>query len=299
MGAIVKKGGLFVIKQEFFTGMNIVRFNRRDMPLWYAALGELDLEIVAAGFGKQVRAWKMHAAFSGDNYYRLYLPLRGTFCLEFEDRTWEITAGTVYLVPPGTPFSYRPVTPSDHYWIHFVSRKLATIPAGRELQFSRLDHPAKTRQAFQNTLNKIGSMTGITESLDARNSVFCLLAPLLEKILSGMPDPAAAGGVFAPVLDHVDEHLEAPLQVEDLRKLCGMGRAEFSACFRKTFGIPPKQYIVRRRMLRAKHLLWRTKLPVKEIAQQCGFADMRFFCRSFKKNTGMTPGAYRKSGGMD
>ncbi len=278
--------------------MNFSIFNSKDMPLWYAALGELDLEIVSAGFGKQIREWKMHAAFSGDNFYRLYLPLRGKFRLEFEDRAWEIVPGKVYLVPPGTPFSYCPETPSDHYWIHFVSRKLAAIPAGRELQFVQLSKPARTRQAFQDALENIGNMTSIPAALAARNKVFALLSPLLEKILTGMPDPAA-GGEFAPVLDYVDKHLAAPLQVEDLRKLCRMGRAEFSARFRKTFGIPPKQYIVRRRLLRAKHLLWRTGTPVKEIAQQCGFADMRFFCRSFKKSTGMTPGEYRKSGGMD
>ena len=141
-------------------------------------------------------------------------------------------------------------------------------------------------------------MPGIPEALAARNKVFALLAPLLEKILTGMPDPAA-GSEFTQVLNYVDQHLASPLQVEDLRKLCSMGRAEFSARFRETFGVPPKQYIVRRRLLRAKHLLWRTSLPVKEIAQQCGFADMRFFCRSFKKSTGMTPVGYRNSGGMD
>lgn len=278
--------------------MNFNIFNSRNMPLWYTALNELDLEIVAAGFGKQIREWKMHAAFSGDNFYRLYLPLRGKFRLEFEDRSWEITPGKLYLVPPGTPFSYCPETPSDHYWIHFVSRRLAAIPAGRELQYVKLTGSSETKQRFLDALENIGSMDSIREVLTARNKVFALLSPLLDKILTGMPDPAA-GGEFAPVLDHVDQHLSSPLLVEDLRKLCRMNRAEFSARFRKTFGIPPKQYIVRRRLLRAKHLLWRTRTPVKEIAQQCGFADMRFFCRSFKKSTGMTPGAYRKSGGMD
>lgn len=278
--------------------MNFSTFNSKDMPLWYAALGELDLEIVAAGFGRQIREWKMHAAFSGDNFYRLYLPLRGKFRLEFEDRSWEITPGKLYLVPPGTPFSYCPETPSDHYWIHFVSRKLAAIPAGRELQFAKPVPPGRVRQAFQDTLESIGNMSGIPDAIAARNRVFSLLTPLLEKILTGMPDPAA-GGEFTQVLNYVDKHLAAPLQVEDLRKLCSMNRAEFSARFRETFGIPPKQYLVRRRLMRAKHLLWRTRLPVKEIAQQCGFADMRFFCRSFKKSTGMTPGGYRNSGGMD
>lgn len=278
--------------------MDVAGFHSKDMPEWYAALSELDLEIVSAGFGKSIREWKLHATFSGDNFYRLYLPVKGCFRLEFENRAWAITPGSMYLVPPGTPFSYRPETPSDHYWIHFVSRRLAAIPAGRELQYipvSGLDH---ARQDFRKTLEYISNIKGIPDALNARNAVFSLLSPLLEKVLTSVPDPAV-GGVFAPVLDYVDSHLAASLQVEDLRKLSSMGRAEFSARFRQTFGIPPKQYLVQRRILRAKHLLWRTKMPVKEIAQQCGFADMRFFCRSFKKAAGMTPGTYRDSGGMD
>lgn len=278
--------------------MNIPGFRRQRMPVWYTALSELDLEIVGAGFGRQIREWKTHATFSGDNFYRLYLPLRGKFRLEFEDRVWEIMPGNLYLVPPGTPFAYRPETPSDHCWIHFVSRRLAAIPSGRELQFVHLSDPGRTRQTFLEVLKQLNTMEHLPEVLETRHEVFMLLAPLLEKLLTGIPDQAA-GGLFAPVLDHVDQFLATPLQVEDLRKLCGMGRAEFSARFRRTFGIPPKQYIVRRRIFRAKYLLWRTRLPVKEIAQQCGFGDLRFFCRSFRKLTGITPMAYRKSGGMD
>lgn len=278
--------------------MDVAGFHSKDMPEWYAALSELDLEIIAAGFGRSVREWKLHATFSGDNFYRLYLPLAGCFRLEFEDRVWAIAPGSLYLVPPGTPFSYCPETPSDHYWLHFVSRRLAAIPAGRELQHVPVANPDRVRRDFQKTVAHLRTMNSVGEALAARGMTFALLAPLLEKVLTSVPG-TAVGGVFAPVLDYVDAHLADPLQVEDLRKFSGMGRAEFSARFRKTFGIPPKQYLVQRRLLRAKHLLWRTRLSVKEIAQQCGFADMRFFCRSFKKSTGMTPVAYRKSGGMD
>ena len=69
--------------------------------------------------------------------------------------------------------------------------------------------------------------------------------------------------------------------------------------FHRSCGLPPKQYISLRRISRAKYLLWRTKLSVKEIAEQCGYENKYFFYRIFKKYTGVTPRQYRRNGNAD
>ena len=76
-------------------------------------------------------------------------------------------------------------------------------------------------------------------------------------------------------------------------KLAGLRRAEFSARFRKIYAIPPKQYISLRRISRAKYLLTRTDLAIKEIVWKTGFESEIFFFRVFKKYTGTTPLRFR------
>ena len=83
--------------------------------------------------------------------------------------------------------------------------------------------------------------------------------------------------------DYIDEHLGQEIRISELEKLAGLRRAEFSARFRKIYAIPPKQYISLRRISRAKYLLTRTDLAIKEIVWKTGFESEIFFFRVFKK----------------
>ena len=49
------------------------------------------------------------------------------------------------------------------------------------------------------------------------------------------------------------------------------------------------------RMTNARSLLEDTDLQIKEIAERCGYKDALYFTQAFKKETGLTPSAYRKT----
>jgi AraC-like DNA-binding protein len=49
-------------------------------------------------------------------------------------------------------------------------------------------------------------------------------------------------------------------------------------------------------MTKAVRLLSSSAMSVKEIAAACGYSDSNYFCRIFKKNTGTSPGQFRRSG---
>ncbi|MNN92645.1 HTH-type transcriptional activator RhaS [compost metagenome] len=64
--------------------------------------------------------------------------------------------------------------------------------------------------------------------------------------------------------------------------------------FMKThLGITPMQYIYKRRLDKAKDLLTSTDDTLADIASVTGFSDVYHFSKSFKKNTGISPRAYR------
>ena len=84
------------------------------------------------------------------------------------------------------------------------------------------------------------------------------------------------------------------LNSQQLVKKTGMNRTKLSSGFYALFGCSIKQYQLQQRMLLAKRKLAITNLPVKAVAQQCGFANEKYFFTYFKQKTGLTPGLYRK-----
>ncbi|WP_294432822.1 AraC family transcriptional regulator [uncultured Victivallis sp.] len=98
------------------------------------------------------------------------------------------------------------------------------------------------------------------------------------------------------VHDYCLEHLAEPLDVAKLAEAVGCSRSHFSRRFRKEEGISPHEFIIRLKMRLAVRLLQTTTASVKEIAAQCGFDDVSYFCKVFRKVHSLTPGEYRSGG---
>ena len=75
-----------------------------------------------------------------------------------------------------------------------------------------------------------------------------------------------------------------------IRPLRRMSLAEFDTVTDRLCGVT--EYITARRIEQAKHLLAATDLPVGEICERVGITNTTYFCRLFKKETGMTTSEY-------
>jgi len=63
---------------------------------------------------------------------------------------------------------------------------------------------------------------------------------------------------------------------------------------RKSTGQSPLRHIISSRMEKAKRLLETTGIPIGEVSAECGFNDVYYFSRFFKRNAKLPPAAYRK-----
>jgi AraC family transcriptional regulator len=74
----------------------------------------------------------------------------------------------------------------------------------------------------------------------------------------------------------------------------GLNPYHFARQFKAATGLPPHQYVIARRVERAKQLLQAgTGLPLAEVAADAGFSDQSQFSRHFKRLVGVTPGRFR------
>jgi AraC-like DNA-binding protein len=67
----------------------------------------------------------------------------------------------------------------------------------------------------------------------------------------------------------------------------------FAKQFKRATGLPPHQYVIARRVERAKQLLQGGDFTLAEVAARAGFSDQSQFCRHFKRLVGVTPGRFR------
>ncbi|OUS01041.1 AraC family transcriptional regulator [Flavobacteriales bacterium 33_180_T64] len=88
-------------------------------------------------------------------------------------------------------------------------------------------------------------------------------------------------------------HLHSNLTLEELAKLCHLSLSSFKREFKKEFNDSPTNYIISKKLEKAKELLLMTDLSISEIAYEVGFNDPQYFTRIFKKRGGISPSSFR------
>jgi AraC-like DNA-binding protein len=84
-----------------------------------------------------------------------------------------------------------------------------------------------------------------------------------------------------------------PLTREEIADHVGISADYLTDCFRQELGVTPITYIRRYRIRQACELLRRTDQAITQIAMAVGFSDSSHFTRTFQREVGMTPRAYR------
>lgn len=94
---------------------------------------------------------------------------------------------------------------------------------------------------------------------------------------------------------HIESSLSKDLSLRALAAAQNINASYLSALFKKETGTTITDYVNKKRMKAAAHLLSSTKLQIQTIAQHCGIADVNYFTKLFKKTNGMTPKEFRES----
>jgi AraC-like DNA-binding protein len=125
------------------------------------------------------------------------------------------------------------------------------------------------------------------------------LLALLELVFvrhGGLPRAlgvARDNAVCARLRDYLEEHYREAIGLEQLGQLLERHPRHLIAAFRRAYGVPPHTYLLQRRVREAKRRLL-GGAPLAELALELGFYDQAHLSVTFKRFTGVSPGAFRR-----
>jgi AraC family transcriptional regulator len=136
----------------------------------------------------------------------------------------------------------------------------------------------------------------------AAESLANVLAVQLVRHVLAPPQPARRRAGTLPraklraVIEYIEEHLDAGPTLEQLAAVARLSPNYFVSQFRRATGLPPHQYVIARRVERAKQLLQTdSDFSLAEVAADAGFSDQSQFSHHFKRQVGVTPRQFRRS----
>jgi AraC family transcriptional regulator len=96
------------------------------------------------------------------------------------------------------------------------------------------------------------------------------------------------------VFAYIEDNLAENIALVDLAAVVGLSVSHFNVLFREAVGLSPHQYLIRRRVERAKDLLSEGKLSISQIATESGFAHQSHLARHMRRMLGVAPKALRE-----
>jgi transcriptional regulator GlxA family with amidase domain len=127
----------------------------------------------------------------------------------------------------------------------------------------------------------------------ARHLVVFLKRPGGQAQFSAALSLQRAEDRFGALHAWIAAHLAHDHSLPDLAARAGMSERSFSRHYREITGLTPARAVERLRVEEARRLLSESRLPVKRIAQRCGFGSEETLRRSFLRLLETTPQAYR------
>jgi AraC family transcriptional regulator len=230
--------------------------------------------------------------------------LASDFLLQFagQEQTEPLPPGAITLIPAGAASRWRWRGASESTHILVEPQLLVRVAAETlDLNPDRValppvadlsDAPIQAAMLALDTELRNGGAGGrlLAESLGNVLAVHLLRRFCASGTTSSQPGGRLSRHKLRVVIDYIYEHLDADLSLDQLAAVVRMSPYHFARLFKSSTGLPPHQYVIARRVERAKDLLRQAeRFSLADIAAEVGFSNQSHFTHHFKRLVGVTP----------
>jgi AraC-like DNA-binding protein len=242
-----------------------------------------------------------------------------------EENCIEASVGDIFIIPPNVRHGYLGEKGFDvfHILIHkrfidkhstdfhtldsyfdlFLSEPLMRTKSKKPLHLRLSEEKFAKVKALLSQMEEYPDTTLASDCL-ARTGLTMVLIPMLCKAYSENENKRDgemrhADECFMNAISKIHESYQEKLTVEELSKIAKLSRSAFVKKFTEITGMPPSEYLAKRRIEAAEYMLINTGLSIGEIAFESGFYDASHLNKTFKLQKGISPNAYRHMNSSD
>ncbi len=229
--------------------------------------------------------------------------------LHIGDERFELQPGDLTLTPANTESLYDLADDGFHLCIHFRHVEGAAAEAAQALNVPLHIRPGLISEVIGQRMAWITDLHRRAEHADARRRALALAAAsagLQELILTlslldvslqeDEPMSAKVEAAVQTLVSLIEARLRETLSVPDLASEAQLSQNYLARAFRARYGMTVPNYMLRRRIELAQHLLTTSRLPIKQVAAEVGLADIQHFNKQFRRLVGVSPSAFREKG---
>jgi AraC-like DNA-binding protein len=228
--------------------------------------------------------------------HEFFLPLQGEIAIQYESTEVKAGPGRMLYVPPDLDHSFSATAQGSgerliwlidqklwkkHAQTHFEVTSMPSNSLVKELLFFLLIHQKVDGAKY--------FVSALVESLvESLNSAHIHRSQIFAEHIDGK----VADLRIKKCLQAIDENL-AEVSLTEVAQSCGLSARNFTRLFSQEVGLSPKDYVILRRVEKAKQLLKETRMTVTDISMEVGYNSLSKFIAMFKKIEGLLPSDYR------
>ena len=239
----------------------------------------------------------------------VYLLTRGSARLESQRDAWILGRDAVVVVPPGIPFRIR-----SHLSPPIILRVRLAVRDGASGSIWRCAQQLLVRQDgrgvrpwLEALIADVAEVADLSEHRVSATSaaverertarIRALALLVLSEVTRQSCSSRRQGHFDERQRRTLEDLLESPrarsLTPRDLAAHLGLSLDYCTRCFRRSFGVSPREHLVRHRIRSSCAQLLQEALPLARVAQSLGYHDVNLYARQFRRVMGISPGAFR------
>ena len=234
------------------------------------------------------------------DYYLQYV-IEGDMTVYPESEPLPFGAGDFIIWEADKPYRYANTLPNTakYLWIHFTGFHAARLISDLGLACRKLyrTSPSEKKKEYITSLflELFGEFSNRRPGMEDASAGY--LTNILVALMREAEKVSAGKKRRLNSVSYLHTHYKENTPIGSLAAMEHLSISRYREVFTAQTGMSPTDYRTALRIGNACRLLRETDLSVSEIAADCGYADIFFFMRIFKKKIGLTPGEYRNSVG--
>lgn len=238
------------------------------------------------------------------SYFFIHFVTSGSGIYEIDGASVPLHAGCVFMLPPHCVHNLTEVKSMKGYIIAFTEQFLSILDNRQQknIKYNLFGPSPKcinvSSESALESILKAFSLEHQNEDKGAKHQILCSLLLSILYIInrdSALVLTENNNNYGLQFKELIEQHYLEHIPISGYAQIMGISTKTLTLSSIDYLGIPPQRAVVRRVIYEAKRILQYTSLSVKEISFHLGFKTAPHFQKFFKKETGQTPGEYRKA----